>query len=134
MIRRPPRSTRTDTLFPYTTLFRSNLDADGNLNISIDPSCPDGGIYNPVANRNINNPIQGVGICVPRSSTFNVPGSTTQTGLEIAFQHALSAWEAVPGFAPDFGFIGNFTYQKTVGSDSENPRAHGPRTRFTHFG
>src|SRR3546814_3473374 len=27
MIRRPPRSTRTDTLFPYTTLFRSWLDA-----------------------------------------------------------------------------------------------------------
>src|SRR3546814_13602795 len=28
MIRRPPRSTRTDTLFPYTTLFRSlNLEA-----------------------------------------------------------------------------------------------------------
>src|SRR3546814_5679095 len=25
MIRRPPRSTRTDTLFPYTTLFRSFL-------------------------------------------------------------------------------------------------------------
>src|SRR3546814_11296236 len=25
MIRRPPRSTRTDTLFPYTTLFRSTL-------------------------------------------------------------------------------------------------------------
>src|SRR3546814_13415902 len=27
MIRPPPRSTRTDTLFPYTTLFRSNVDA-----------------------------------------------------------------------------------------------------------
>src|SRR3546814_20236089 len=27
MIRRPPRSTRTDTLFPYTTLFRSDVDA-----------------------------------------------------------------------------------------------------------
>src|SRR3546814_12347463 len=26
MIRRPPRSTRTDTLFPYTTLFRSSMD------------------------------------------------------------------------------------------------------------
>src|SRR3546814_4094346 len=25
MIRRPPRATRTDTLFPYTTLFRSDL-------------------------------------------------------------------------------------------------------------
>src|SRR3546814_4554821 len=28
MIRRPPRSTRTDTLFPYTTLFRSRRAAD----------------------------------------------------------------------------------------------------------
>src|SRR3546814_15133773 len=27
MIRRPPRSTRTDTLFPYTTLFRSTSNA-----------------------------------------------------------------------------------------------------------
>src|SRR3546814_9704450 len=29
MIRRPPRSTRTDTLFPYTTLFRSAQQDDG---------------------------------------------------------------------------------------------------------
>src|SRR3546814_18519196 len=28
MIRRPPRSTRTDTLFPYTTLFRSTTQND----------------------------------------------------------------------------------------------------------
>src|SRR3546814_8180736 len=31
MIRRPPRSTRTDTLFPYTTLFRSPLEESGRL-------------------------------------------------------------------------------------------------------
>src|SRR3546814_14310157 len=31
MIRRPPRSTRTDTLFPYTTLFRSERDAVAHL-------------------------------------------------------------------------------------------------------
>src|SRR3546814_3968183 len=31
MIRRPPRSTRTDTLFPYTTLFRSTEGFDGGL-------------------------------------------------------------------------------------------------------
>src|SRR3546814_9155049 len=31
MIRRPPRSTRTDTLFPYTTLFRSPLLANAGL-------------------------------------------------------------------------------------------------------
>src|SRR3546814_16539625 len=29
MKRRPPSSTRTDTLFPYTTLFRSNFNAHG---------------------------------------------------------------------------------------------------------
>src|SRR3546814_4133140 len=35
MIRRPPRSTLTDTLFPYTTLFRSQrLDALGNVTLN----------------------------------------------------------------------------------------------------
>src|SRR3546814_9369035 len=34
MIRRPPRSTRTDTLFPYTTLFRSIAVAPG---LAVDP-------------------------------------------------------------------------------------------------
>src|SRR3546814_6062351 len=40
MIRRPPRSTRTDTLFPYTTLFRSAVDhtinTDGPADISFE--------------------------------------------------------------------------------------------------
>src|SRR3546814_5341540 len=37
MIRRPPRSTRTDTLFPYTTLFRSlkQLAADQDHDVSV---------------------------------------------------------------------------------------------------
>src|SRR3546814_15787276 len=34
MIRRPPRSTRTDTLFPYTTLFRSVYGATGSFNLA----------------------------------------------------------------------------------------------------
>src|SRR3546814_4775647 len=33
MIRRPPRSTRTDTLFPYTTLFRSTAPGAGGVGI-----------------------------------------------------------------------------------------------------
>src|SRR3546814_15230019 len=37
MIRRPPRSTRTDTLFPYTTLFRSNECIDCGV---CEPECP----------------------------------------------------------------------------------------------
>src|SRR3546814_6606774 len=41
MIRRPPRSTRTDTLFPYTTLFRSLPDAGGPLALTrYEPNTP----------------------------------------------------------------------------------------------
>src|SRR3546814_19406425 len=40
MIRRPPRSTRTDTLFPYTTLFRSGDYAD-----LVRPHIPEIGLF-----------------------------------------------------------------------------------------
>src|SRR3546814_20094776 len=49
MIRRPPRSTRTDTLFPYTTLFRSaspasrRWTAPGRWHACCFPSCREGG-------------------------------------------------------------------------------------------
>src|SRR3546814_7012858 len=36
MIRRPPRSTRTDPLFPYTTLFRSGRCARRNTEAAVD--------------------------------------------------------------------------------------------------
>src|SRR3546814_10962463 len=35
MIRRPPRSTRTDTLFPYTTLFRSSTRQGGREELCV---------------------------------------------------------------------------------------------------
>src|SRR3546814_1344328 len=41
MIRRPPRSTRTDTLFPYTTLFRSVLSDDGVSAVGAPPARED---------------------------------------------------------------------------------------------
>src|SRR3546814_14156033 len=42
MIRRPPRSTRTDTLFPYTTRFRSALEPGVHAlaNEPVDRPCP----------------------------------------------------------------------------------------------
>src|SRR3546814_3431473 len=41
MIRRPPRSTRTDTLFPYTTLFRSvvGIAANKDTECVVFPTC-----------------------------------------------------------------------------------------------
>src|SRR3546814_3726480 len=40
MIRRPPRSTRTDTLFPYTTLFRSQAQDRGDPFVLVQPRVP----------------------------------------------------------------------------------------------
>src|SRR3546814_18100776 len=42
MIRRPPRSTRTATLFPYTTLFRSDVKQDSHLNIGMNAAIATG--------------------------------------------------------------------------------------------
>src|SRR3546814_6606453 len=42
MIRRPPRSTRTDTLFPYTTLFRSSTRMSSLPDRSTGPGRPPG--------------------------------------------------------------------------------------------
>src|SRR3546814_13359863 len=36
MVRRPPSSTRTDTLFPYTTLFRSDMRLLQSLSVRVD--------------------------------------------------------------------------------------------------
>src|SRR3546814_20130022 len=38
MIRRPPRSTRTDTLFPYTTLFRSSGGTSDSVAVATPPT------------------------------------------------------------------------------------------------
>src|SRR3546814_1798605 len=60
MIRRPPRSTRTDTLFPYTTLFRSRPGRHGR-GLETGEAAPGGlrpgqvgayGVPFPVAGRN----------------------------------------------------------------------------------
>src|SRR3546814_12076396 len=50
MIRRPPRSTRTDTLFPYTTLFRSHLTVSGSGNVLGDKLMLDRAISNLLSN------------------------------------------------------------------------------------
>src|SRR3546814_14417702 len=49
MIRRPPRSTRTDTLFPYTTLFRSPVLLMSALNLEFWISLRDFFDLSPVA-------------------------------------------------------------------------------------
>src|SRR3546814_10923460 len=64
MSRRPPRSTRTDILFPYTTLFRSATNlTNGTLRVS---SIGDGGVAS------------GLGASSAASSNLIVEGGTLQ--------------------------------------------------------
>jgi len=107
---------RTNLFSPVTEFPPENLDAAGRLNIDITDPCEAGGIFNPIANRNINSPIEGTGICTPVTITTNGEGTTTQTGIELALQYDLSGWEDQLGWASGFGFIGNYTYQTTGGS------------------
>src|SRR3546814_9436372 len=67
MIRRPPRSTRTDTLFPYTTLFRSvRYDARSKTDLPPLITFIDGNRSNRNIERRIAagiDPSHGAGIC-----------------------------------------------------------------------
>src|SRR3546814_12961384 len=49
MRRRPPRSTRTDHLFPYTTLFRSRSQADGKISWTESASLESQGVFGVAA-------------------------------------------------------------------------------------
>src|SRR3546814_2844814 len=49
MIRRPPRSTRTDTLFPYTTLFRSQVRPQRQFDVVIGAPVAKGRAVGPAA-------------------------------------------------------------------------------------
>ena len=71
-----------------------------------------------------------MGVCVPVIRGLNVAGETTQTGVEVAFQHDLSGWEDRIGWASGFGFIGNFTYQE-AGGDVQDYRTVGTTRNTT---
>src|SRR3546814_14945584 len=84
MILRPPRSTRTYTLFPYTTLFRSA--SDSSLSI------PDSGL--PTQRVQIN----GAAPFVIAGDIKSIPGESFQT---LAFEKGTWAFAAQYQFNPD---------------------------------
>lgn len=110
-----------------TNLFVAQLEEafrDGNGFGDITPPCEQGGIFNPVADRNVSSNVPGNGICVDILTTINDSASTTQTGVEVAFQYDLSAFEDALGFASGFGVIANYTYQEFGGGDATNTSAN----------
>src|SRR3546814_14833630 len=94
MIRRPPRSTRTDTLFPYTTLFRSlALDFEGTalsggaLLRSLNPNGVSGRIASPGETRSYAFTLTARTMALFDSLTPNSSLTWTLTGPEIGRAH-----------------------------------------------
>jgi len=85
----------------------------GQVNREIDPSCPGGGIFNPIVDRNVFSSVQGDGLCVALAQQVNIAGETSQSGLELGFQYDFSGWEDTLGWASGFGVIANYTYQES---------------------
>jgi len=82
-----------------------------------DPNCPLGGIFNPDVQPNqLGDPLN-TGLCVDFTQPSNSSGTTTQEGIEVAFQYDLSSFEDKLGFASGFGVIANYTYQDFSGGN-----------------
>ncbi|MDT0596453.1 TonB-dependent receptor [Glaciecola petra] len=87
----------------------------GGLARETDPSCPGGGIFNPIVVPNVLGDPSQLGLCVDKTTPGNDPETTTQTGVEMAFQYDLSSFEDDLGWASGFGVIANYTIQDFSG-------------------
>ncbi len=95
------------------------VDANGYRDLT--QPCEAGGIYNPIAVRNTYAPpseVGNLGMCVPAATIINGAGTTTQKGVEFAFQYDLSNFEDKLGWASGFGLITNYTHQEFSGGDT----------------
>ena len=105
---------RTDIFAAVRDNPEEPIGDNGQIERDITAPCEGGGIYNPtVTDRNVWSSVPGTGICVPLQTTINLPNEETQTGIEFAFQHDLSAYEKDLGWASGFGVIANYTYQES---------------------
>ena len=83
-----------------------------------DPSCPGGGIFNPNVIPNVLGDPNTMGLCVDLTRPGNDPETTTQSGIELAFQYDLSSFEDRLGWASGFGFLVNYTNQDFSGGST----------------
>lgn len=106
-------------------LLQPSTATTGGFARETDPTCPGGGIYNPdVVPNQLGDPNVN-GMCVDFTQPGNDPATTTQSGIELAFQYDLSSYEEQLGWASGFGVIANYTTQDFKGgsiSDSTSGR------------
>jgi len=85
-----------------------------------DPSCPGGGIFNPIVVPNVLGDPAQLGLCVDFTQPGNDPATTTQSGIELAFQYDLTGFEETLSWASGFGVIANYTTQDFSGGSVED--------------
>ncbi|MEP2988020.1 MAG: TonB-dependent receptor [Parasphingorhabdus sp.] len=84
-----------------------------NTRDTVGPICEGGGTFSPGTEAGIFGNGE-IGVCVGLQTPFNSNGTTTQQGIEVAFQYNLSDWEdrlGSFGFLSGLGFVANYTYQ-----------------------
>jgi TonB-dependent receptor len=92
-----------------------NANSVSGFSRETDPTCPGGGIFNPIVVPNVLGDPNSTGLCVDFTQPGNDPETTTQSGIELAFQYDLSAFEDTLGWASGFGVIANYTTQDFKG-------------------
>ena len=116
-----------------TNIFGSDFEgalltpnAAGGFDRETDPTCPGGGIFNPIVVPNVLGDPDTLGLCVDKSTPGNDPVTTTQTGIEMAFQYDLSSFEDDLGWASGFGVLANYTIQEfSGGSETDTTSGRG---------
>ena len=98
----------------------SDPSVPGGLVRETDPSCPGGGIFNPIVVPNILGDPEQLGMCVDFTIPGNDPDTTKVTGWEFAFQYDFTEWENKLGWASGFGVIANYTIQDYSGGSVED--------------
>lgn len=104
-------------------LFGVNVDEPGgpgdpgviapNTRDTVGPDCEGGGVFSPLTEAGIFGNGE-TGVCVGLQAPFNSNGTTTQEGIEVAFQYNLSDWEdelGSFGWLSGLGVVANYTYQ-----------------------
>jgi TonB-dependent receptor len=102
-------------------LLVADPNTPGGLARETDPNCPGGGIFNPDVIPNVLGDPNEPGLCVDFTQPGNDPETTTQQGVEVAFQYDLSNHEDSMGnfaWASGFGLIANYTYQDFSGGSA----------------
>src|SRR3546814_20844792 len=92
MIRRPPRSTRTDTLFPYTTLFRS---------LDLSQVGPIAGFDAKITGTNDYKDIAGADVIIVTAGVARQPGMSRDDLLAINLKVMTAVGEGIKANAPE---------------------------------